>query len=273
MPWLETYKGLDPEQLERRFAVFERFCVPAVAAQTVPFQWLLFLDHETPKAFRDRLDPFVQSDLLVPIYAEGPFLDRDIVTEVLARLSGETQVLITTRLDSDDGIRSDYLARIQRAARRAQDEFLNFPVGLQWWRGRCYLCLEASNPFISRVETRPSGDGWSPQTVHCDVGHDKLIRAFRVRQVLSPPAWLQAVHGANNEREERGVRWPFRRPPPALALGPPDQFALDPLPARLKDMALTTRRSAVDVFTQRWVIEERARVMFRSWRGRLEGGE
>jgi hypothetical protein len=266
---MPIYTGLDDEWLERRFDMFERFCIPAVAAQKVRFDWLVFFDDETPGHLRDRLDPFVQSNLLEPIYVEGPLFDRVIAAEVLTRLRSDTQILITTRVDSDDGIRSDYLWRIQRTALRAQDGFLNFPLGVQWWGGRCYLCLDASNAFISRVETRSPDSTWEPQTVFCDIGHDRLIRDARVRQVLSPPAWLVTIHDTNMESVQRGIRWPLRRPPQAVALGSPDEFVLDPLPARIRDVALTSRQSLADVFSKRWALEERTRVMLRSWRGDL----
>jgi hypothetical protein len=267
--WIQDYQGLDPEWLESRFALFERFCIPAVAAQAVQFEWLVFLDHETPTSFRDRLEPFIRSRLLTPIFVEGPLTDRLAVAEVRARVSPDAEVVITTRLDSDDGVRSDYLSRVQSKALAVGEGFLNFPVGVQWRAGRCYACVEASNPFISRVERRRPDSGWAPDTVFCDVDHDNLIRVFPVRQVLSPPAWLQVVHGKNVEREKRGIRWPLRRPPSAIVAAATDEFVLDPLPMRIKDVAITSRESATGIFAQRWVIEERARTMLRSWRSAI----
>jgi hypothetical protein len=251
LPYLEVYHGLDHSWLERRFDLFERLCVPAVAAQRARFDWLVFCDSETPGPFRDRLDPFIRSNLFTMIYHHGELSEREIAREVLARLSPGAQVLITTRLDSDDGIRRDYLLRIQRAGIRADDEFLNFPLGVQWRSGPCYLVLDASNPFISRVETRPSSGPWNPETVFCEIGHHELIHTGRVRHVVSPPAWLQSVHSANTEPWEHGVRWPLRRPPPGIDLGSPDNFARDSLSARIGETLATSWQSVEGIVKRR----------------------
>lgn len=251
LTYLEAYHGLDEGWLERRVGLFERFCIPTVAAQRAGFDWLVFCDSETPGSFRDRIDRLAGSSLFTPIYHEGPMSDRDIRGEVHARLSPEAQVLITTRLDSDDGIRNDYLLRIQRAGPRTRDGFLNFPLGLQWREGPCYLCFDVSNPFISRLETRPSGGAWNPETVFCGIGHHDLIHTGRVRQVLYPPAWLQCVHGANTEPWVHGVRWPLRRPPPGIDLDSHAGVARDSFPARVRETAATSWESVAGIVRRR----------------------
>ena len=247
---MQTYPGLDRGWLETRVDLFERFCVPSVSVQKARFDWFVFCDSETPGPFRERLDALARSHVFTPIYHEGPLHDRDMATQVHSRLARETQVVITTRLDSDDAIRSDYMLRIQRAS-RAQDEFLNFPLGLQWRSGPCYLVLDVSNPFISRVETRLSSGPWNPETVFCETGHHDLIHTGRVRHVVSPPAWVQSVHSANTEPWEHGVRWPLHRPPPGIDLGSPDNFARDSLSARIRETLATSWQSAEGIVKRR----------------------
>ena len=42
--------------LEHRFEIFERYCLPSVAAQTNPnFRWLCLFDAATPAAYRRRI--------------------------------------------------------------------------------------------------------------------------------------------------------------------------------------------------------------------------
>lgn len=45
--------------LEHRFAVFERYCLPSVAAQTSRnFTWLCLFDAATPAAYRSRIEGY-----------------------------------------------------------------------------------------------------------------------------------------------------------------------------------------------------------------------
>ena len=44
--------------LEHRFEVFERYCLPSVAAQTATdFRWLCLFDAATPEPYRRRVSP------------------------------------------------------------------------------------------------------------------------------------------------------------------------------------------------------------------------
>ena len=218
-PWFQTYPGITPTWLEHRFRLFERFCVPSVAAQQASYDWLVFCDNRTPPAFRTRLSCLASRGLFFPVYVEGILRDSDIALEVHRRMRADTEILVSTRLDNDDGICKDYVKRVQQAVRDDRSDFVNFPLGLQWHRGRFYVWLEPSNPFVSRIEIRPrlTAD-WRPGTVFCDVGHRDLADVAPLRQIWSPPAWLQVIHDRNLANVRRGIRWPLRRPPPGVAM-------------------------------------------------------
>jgi hypothetical protein len=76
---------------------------------------------------------------------------------VTDRLPGRARTLITTRLDNDDTVASDFVARIQHAARGEDRLYINFPFGYQWENGRIYYYMHFANPFLSLVERLPRG--------------------------------------------------------------------------------------------------------------------
>ena len=46
-----------PGWLDRRFGLFEQFCLPSIAGQTERnFHWLIYFDKDTPAEFRERIE-------------------------------------------------------------------------------------------------------------------------------------------------------------------------------------------------------------------------
>jgi hypothetical protein len=245
--WIGAAPGLDPGWLQRRLELFEAFCLPSLAAQRAPFTWLVFFDSETPEELRPRIAAYRETvPSFVPVFVEGELTDERIAGFVAERLAPERarhEYLITTRLDTDDAIATDFLARVQRAFRPRELEFLNFPLGYQWADGRFYYHLDPSNPFLSLVERLGEEDG---RTIYC-APHDRLGR--RVRQLAAPPVWLQVVHGENLRNRVVGIRRPLGRAPSGFVLQV--QPGSDSLPARLVDLAATIGRLPATRLRQR----------------------
>ncbi len=231
-------KGLDDEWLKARLLLFERYCLPTVAAQrNVTFRWLVFCDAASPAWFKEKMSSY--GELVSPIYIDGPATDEVIARSVAATGLVSSSHLITTRLDNDDGIGRDHLRLIQGAFKQQDREFLIFPLGLQLYRGRLYHCYWKSNPFLSLVE-RVKGDG-SFTTVMC-VEHNLVRTAGKVRNIISVPQWLQVIHGSNLLNTLRG--WPriSRRGPSAFSI---------PFPKEGPDTVATQLRlSAASFFTR-----------------------
>ncbi|HEY5213610.1 MAG TPA: glycosyltransferase [Acidobacteriaceae bacterium] len=194
--------GLDDAWLKSRLLLFERYCLPTVAAQRhATFKWLVFCDAASPAWFKEKMSSY--GDLVSPLYIDGPATDEVIARSVAAAGLVSSSYLITTRLDNDDGLGRDHLRLIQRAFKQQDREFLVFPLGLQLYRGRLYHCYWKSNPFLSLVE-RVKGDGYFT-TVLC-VEHDRVRTTGKVRNIISAPQWLQVIHGSNLLNVLRG--WP-----------------------------------------------------------------
>jgi Putative rhamnosyl transferase len=209
---------VSPEWVRRRLELFETFCLPSMQAQSAPYEWLVFFDAGTPADLRRR---FESHSGYTPVWVQGVLEDEQVIDHVAERLPSQATTLITTRLDNDDGVASDFVAQIQDAARGEHGLFLNFPLGYQWERGRLYYYVHTANPFLSFVERVPAtGADGSPITVMSG-HHETVARSGRLRQVWSPPTWLQVVHGDNVINERMGVRRPSARPParfPAIPL-------------------------------------------------------
>ena len=188
-----------PGWLERRFDLFERYCLPSVAANGAhDFTWLIYFDEATPAAFRARIEAARRVHPFVPCFVG--MLDKvQVVAEVRRHLPRGATRLLTTRLDNDDAIASDYLARCAHVAEGLEDgTVINFLHGAALARGRLFDARDASNPFCSLVEAEAG-----LRTVWA-VPHDRLGAEFRILQVAAPPSWLQVVHGDNVTNRIKG---------------------------------------------------------------------
>jgi hypothetical protein len=212
--YLSEWPGADPEWLERRFALFERLCVPSVARQRAIFRWLVFFDASTPDPFLARIERDRQLGAFEPIFVDGVLTDVRIGEFVGARCRSAGH-LLTTRLDNDDAIHDRFIAEVQQAFVPVDAGFVNFPLGFQYRGGCLFLYLSRSNPFISLMERRSPDDG-APLTVYCGP-HERLRAVAPVRQLLAPPRWMQVIHGGNLANEVRGLRWPVGRMPAGFA--------------------------------------------------------
>jgi len=191
--------------LEHRFALFERFCLPSVKAQTCGnFVWILFCDPDIPGPFLDRIGAYAQWKTLRPIFFRNVF-DRGMAVAAVSDLTRGHSHLITSRLDNDDAICRTFVESIQRSFRGQKFEFFNFTNGYildtnadgRIWSGR-----HTSNAFISLVERAADRS-----TVYCG-NHMDLDRQGPVTQIAEPAAWLQVVHGRNLSNRVWGTPGP-----------------------------------------------------------------
>ncbi len=248
-----------PGWLARRFEIFERHCLPAVAAQAGvdtarDFTWIIFFDKDTPQAFKDRVERCRAVQPFHPYYtglfpAEGwPNAVREVLGDHVAPW------LLTTRLDNDDGLARDYVARLHAAVRgapRVRGAF-NFTHGFVLGEGRLYAHTHPSNAFASWLEPFDAGARTANSIPHMD-----LAQHGTVTQVGGPGAWLQVIHGENVSNKIRGRRIDPKAALerfPAEVLGPLapagaagiaiENLVLTPL-RDLRDRALALRRARV----------------------------
>lgn len=191
-----------PGWLERRFDIFERYCLPSISAQSrSDFSWLIYFDSQTPTLFKERIERDRKVFNFTPKFVDL-FEIEEIVKELASSLPETPEMLLTTRLDNDDAVSLDFIERIHSAAETAKDgTVLNFTNGLALRNEALYSARDLSNPFTTLVERVPT----SPKTIW-SAQHHELGNKWTLAQVDAPPVWLQVIHGENVTNRVKGKR-------------------------------------------------------------------
>ncbi|MCC9194144.1 glycosyltransferase [Arthrobacter sp. zg-Y916] len=227
--------------LRERAELFERYCLPSVAAQTqTAFRWVIYFDPESPHWLRDRIREWSAGGLFTPIFRAS--VENGQLLADLRSLSGGSAAaeLMTTNLDNDDGVAADFVERLQQAAGHARGvrSALYLPRGLILSGRRLFARTDRTNAFCSVVEP------WAGAVTCWAEWHTMLGRTMPVREVQGPPGWLQVVHGGNVSNRIRGVRVPpenYRGLFPGLLSGAEPPSAAE----RTYELLLGTPRRAV----------------------------
>lgn len=195
-----------PEWLNDRLRLFEDYCFPSVVGQSEKnFEWFIYFDQSTPGSYLDRVTSLTSKYANITIklceFWEAATLIKDVASAIEAR----TRWVVTTRLDNDDGLSRDFASMLHSAAEE-RTEFLNFPRGIIWYSGKCYMYKHLSNAFLSLVEPVEG-----LRTVWSAGAHQDAARTAPVRQLQETPAFLQVVHGKNVSNKPRGTRIDARR--------------------------------------------------------------
>lgn len=189
--------------LRYRLQFFYDTAYPSLTAQrgAAPFRWLVFLDDRCRDGFRAEVEELAVG-AFEPVWTHEQFRLAACAKAVAKR--SRSKHLITTRVDSDDAVATDFIAAVQ-AQFAAQDlTFVNFARGFQVDRsGAVYRRNQPSGPFLSLIERRE--DGSVPLTVYASKHH--LARQLApVIEVRSQPMWVQTVHGGNVSNIVEGGR-------------------------------------------------------------------
>jgi hypothetical protein len=186
------------EWLESRLVLFEEYCLPSLAAQSATdFRWLVYCDESTDESCLARLRDMREICPQLELTITGP--RRHPIRLIGSLIEPDTDVLLTTRIDSDDAMHVDMLAAVQEYAEpfadsRHEELLINFPRGykLDAAAGRAYHSYMDNSPFHSLAE-RP---GPRPQSVMSG-NHSLLHQKYPTHQDHSIPGWLQVVYGGN----------------------------------------------------------------------------
>lgn len=211
-PGVESLVRAKEGWLRNRLALFEEYCLPAVRAQTnTNFRWIIYLDPESPEWLTSRLNELNVPEVFVPIYRTA-ISDADRISDIRTVTGATGDILITTNLDNDDGLASDFVDRLQTLPSGAAREAVYLVNGLIRHGESLYARRDPSNAFCSVRET------WdNPVTCWAD-WHNRLGRSMPVREVEGGPGWLQLIHDTNVSNRIRGRR--IARGPHAQTFGP-----------------------------------------------------
>lgn len=186
--------------LRDRIELFEKFCLPSVRAQTNRnFHWIIYLDPESPIWLKNRMNDLNVPEIFTLIYRSS-VSEGERISDIKAVCGPFRRMLITTNLDNDDALATDFVERLQELPPDSSRNAVYFIDGVIRQGRRLYKNRDRSNAFCSVRES------WeSPVTCWAD-WHDRLGLVMPVTEIEGPPAWLQVVHSTNVSNRVRGIR-------------------------------------------------------------------
>jgi len=160
--WNTDKKGAEvnnEDWLKERFEIFEKYCFPSIKNQTEKnFKWLVYFDSDTPEFFKKK-NKKLQSlcKVFIPIYTPSFSEFEATLPQTIYDLNGNnTEYIITTRLDNDDGLHQDAVKIIQEHFVEKDKTIIDLVNGLALQVvGEYKLSLKKgviSGPFISLIE-------------------------------------------------------------------------------------------------------------------------
>jgi hypothetical protein len=213
---------LTDDWMEDRWRLFTEYCLPSVIGQSCrDFEWLVYFDDGTSDVYRRQLREIreehgILSAVFVPSF--GDFV-RHLVGWV-ADHPDKAGHLISSRLDNDDVLHPEAMARIQREFAGQDYQAVNLTRGYTFAPGPPAVLSTYSyprGPFVSLIERW--GETGAPETVvHRE--HTEFVDLGPVSQIVDRPYWVQLIHTANLSNRMRGR--PVRR------LDPIREFGIEP---------------------------------------------
>lgn len=136
MPWVKEEtdkpKGLDPQYLRERFELFDEYTVPSMKRQTCQnFKWLVFFDKRTPAEFLNKIQSYRELDFYEDVLVEPGFSLKEYIDDLKRESTG---LFISSRVDNDDAVLSDYVEVIQKKAKEVfpKDRYLTSPLNYRY---------------------------------------------------------------------------------------------------------------------------------------------
>lgn len=189
--------------LNDRFRLFKLYCWPSMFAQdNSQFTWIIFLDASTPQWLRQSLASLAGSapfgfELIYTDNVFGP----DVIRAAIRELHTE-KLVVTTRLDNDDMVATDFISTIQQHVADEKFMLINLVSGSQMSSGLPYRRPYPANPFITLVENVPVPNQKTVfATEHYSMPSMGAVRNIRTGH----PMWMQVVHEANLANEVVGL--------------------------------------------------------------------
>lgn len=196
----------DPNWLEQRFSLFDKYCRPSVSAQTFKdFEWIFLVNPEFPGWSAD-LEKRLPGKVA---YITAPWDEfQPQVEDCLNQETWRDNWVTTIRLDSDDIITNDFLMKTREGVDKeilactngARVPFwASFPNGYMMKEDRAYPRCYPRNPFQTYTEF------CAP--VIKTVLYTHHMRARNSVLLGQDPAWIQVDHGGNikNKVEEKNL--------------------------------------------------------------------
>ncbi len=201
-----------PDRLEKRFELFERFCLPSIANQTDKgFMALILIGEGLPQPYKDRLIALIDDVPEACIAEVAPDKHFKMINKVVHEIPALGQTHRTTfRLDDDDMVDVNYVARMRKTLDALSVVTPKGPFALAYHLGY-YLDLAGNEPeFFELTENLPLGLGLS---VTAPMAWRSNIYAWNHRFVPKKcntyidtrvPSFIRTMHSFNDAPRQAG---------------------------------------------------------------------
>jgi hypothetical protein len=115
------------EWLDRRVQLFEAYCLPSIENQSNKnFIWHIVFDERTPEEYYEKYEG--RANIIITL-SDGL---NNLVNTALSE--DPCEYILTSRVDNDDALSTNYVDTVQKVAKRHMEEgeekiFINFPNG------------------------------------------------------------------------------------------------------------------------------------------------
>lgn len=193
---LQSDIHIQAEWLEERFRLFEQYCLPSILAQsTQAFDWIIFISDQTPTTYLSRLQLLTQAHAnihLVPCPYQKDY--TPLYKRIGEQYIGDSDYLLSTRLDNDDMLASNYVQLLQDhiSASTPAPAIISFPRGIQWFE-----CHDIA--FAVRYNKNHYLNFWEEKSnILTSLGADHtLIKSEELYLYPEPNMWCEIVHEGN----------------------------------------------------------------------------
>ena len=203
-------RALSTDWLNYRIDLFYRYTYPTISKQSnMNFRWLVLFDYRTNK---DIIDKFIKADTfkICSILLVGDLNYINVLKEYMFNnLNSTTNHILSTTLDTDDGVFPDFIDTIQLVYSESSSEVpfgINFNKGyiVDVLTGMFYAKSFYSNPYYTLVENVDE-----LETVCC-LPHHLLSKKFFTINLNKRRYWIQNIHSSNFGNYLKGVPLVFR---------------------------------------------------------------
>lgn len=199
LQYQESTKNLSLEWLEERIRLFQTYTLPSIQAQTnQDFEWFILIDVHTPESICQCLQDIADSYKviqLVRVESQGDEALNAYYRSLANELGKGYDLLISTRLDSDDCLMNDFISTTYNIlGANTAPVAISFPNGLQYFSQKkwTFRITYPNNHFLTLCEKGDSARsalGYDHTRIH-DYIPLKL-------EYTSQPMWTEIVHGGN----------------------------------------------------------------------------
>ncbi len=212
--YAETYGSVEAiaehlftdERLALRFKLFEALCLPSLVAQSdQEFRVVVLTSTLLPEEARARLDALVAPHRNISVFAAAPARHYQICKQAYSRAYEEGYShRLSFRLDDDDALASDFVARLKLMAKPLLELHPEEPTMIAFNRGfYVEVSGQGSNEVLDTVERAPLSVGLTllhPASYGRNpyrYNHRAIGQHYTLYSDISEAGFIRTIHSDN----------------------------------------------------------------------------